>query len=437
MHALTTSSALHDFMDDTHPLAVDELTAHLPADIGKTFAVAVSGGPDSMALALLAHCYAKQTKRLLRCFTVDHGLRPSSAQEALQTREWLARRGITCDILTWKHSPLKSGIPEAARAARYSLLADACLQHDITDLLLAHHADDQRETVTMRLLANSGPLGLAGMQPVSYHHQLRLLRPLLTYPKTRLLATCEAHQQAFHTDPSNHDTRFLRSRLRIAYETTSSHSLDRDPLELAADATLLRATLTHSFKQFIQRYDIFDIFGSATMPRDAWRALPDLARTDSLRRVLRTIGHSAYGPGNTSLQALCETLRDPAPLVQRTLHGCFISASAQRIYVSRELTAINQRDLVTDQKLLRWDDRFIVHIPSCYHNQGLEIRALGHPSHMLLDAIAPKLRQAIPRGTPRACLPSLWRGEKLVAVPTVGSVDKNCFSANFYRRNQL
>ncbi|MDP1966000.1 MAG: tRNA lysidine(34) synthetase TilS, partial [Reyranella sp.] len=126
-------------------------------------AVAVSGGRDSLALALLAHDWARVRGGAIVALIVDHGLRSGSDGEAASTRDLLAGLGIEAGVLCWSGAKPQSGLQEAARTARYRLLSDECRRRGILHLLLAHHADDQEETVTMRAARGSGLDGLAGM----------------------------------------------------------------------------------------------------------------------------------------------------------------------------------------------------------------------------------------------------------------------------------
>ncbi len=134
-----------------------------PFETSPVLAVAVSGGRDSLALALLSHGWAAERDGRVVGLIVDHGLRAESAVEAAATKDVLARYGIEGAILTWSGAKPRAGLQEAARMARYRLLRDECRRRGVLHLLLAHHADDQAETVAMRLARRSGPDGLAGM----------------------------------------------------------------------------------------------------------------------------------------------------------------------------------------------------------------------------------------------------------------------------------
>src|SRR5229473_3936225 len=202
------------------PLTTAELAAVLDAlggfEARPAIAVAVSGGPDSLALILLAQRWARQRGGKTCALTVDHGLRPESAEEARTVAGWLASRAIPHEILVWAGDKPTSGIQEAARYARYRLLAAWCREHGVLHLLTAHHREDQAETYIIRRRAKSGVDGLAGMSAVRELQGCRLVRPLLAAPKARLAALLEAEGQPFLRDPSNLNPAFERARLRLS-----------------------------------------------------------------------------------------------------------------------------------------------------------------------------------------------------------------------------
>src|SRR5271170_2967071 len=201
------------------PLALDELATKLDAlggfEARPAIAVAVSGGPDSLALILLAQHWARQRGGQAWALTVDHGLRPESAAETRTVAGWLAARAIPHEILAWAGDKPATAIQEAARDARYRLLAQWCRGHGVLHLLTAHHREDQVETHLIRRRAGSGIDGLAGMSAVRELAECRLVRPLLWVPRARLRALLAQEGQPFLCDPSNLNPRFERARLRL------------------------------------------------------------------------------------------------------------------------------------------------------------------------------------------------------------------------------
>jgi tRNA(Ile)-lysidine synthase len=211
----------------------------------------VSGGPDSVALMLLAVEWVRGCglPPPIYVATVDHGLRNESRGEAEKVASWAASLGLPHVILNWEGTKPESRLQERAREARYSLLAQYAGRVGASHVMTAHHADDQAETILFRLLRGSGISGLAGMQGSSERHGVILARPLLDFTKAELLAVCESKTHPFIRDPSNHDLTFARTRIRQFNGFFAEKGLDRKALirlgrrAARADAALTQRTL--------------------------------------------------------------------------------------------------------------------------------------------------------------------------------------------------
>jgi tRNA(Ile)-lysidine synthase len=186
-----------------------------PFEPAPRIAAGVSGGADSMGLALLAHAWARHRGGSLQALMVDHGLRGESRREATETAARLGERGIAAKVLVIQGLGPGPGLAERARRARFAALEAACAEAAILHLLLGHHAGDQAETLQIRALGSSGPAGVAGMAPLVETTSLRLLRPLLTVPPAQLRATLTSAGVQWFEDPSNIDAAALRPRLRL------------------------------------------------------------------------------------------------------------------------------------------------------------------------------------------------------------------------------
>jgi tRNA(Ile)-lysidine synthase len=214
-----------------------------PFESRPVLGVAVSGGRDSLALAVLAHDWASARQGRVQALIVDHGLRPQSSVEARVTRERLAGRGIAAEILLWSGAKPATRVQQAAREARYRLLLEGCRRHGILHLMTAHHAEDQAETIAMRAARASGPDGLAGMAALVEHREARVLRPLLGLSRARLTATLEARRLDWIDDPSNEDRRFERVRVRQDGVGESPPAAAPGLRRAARDRTLAEAAL--------------------------------------------------------------------------------------------------------------------------------------------------------------------------------------------------
>jgi tRNA(Ile)-lysidine synthase len=178
--------------------------------------VAVSGGPDSVALLLLA---AAARPGQVEAATIDHGLRPEAQDEAAMVAELCDRLGVRHAILTarWSQVP-ETAIQERARHQRYMLLGYWAEENGLDAIVIAHHAEDQAETLLMRLARGAGVRGLAGMRPksVTPGAHVRLVRPLLGWRRAELEEVCRAAGVSPISDPSNQDEKFERVRVRRA-----------------------------------------------------------------------------------------------------------------------------------------------------------------------------------------------------------------------------
>lgn len=194
--------------------------------------LAVSGGPDSTALMLLAARWraARGHGPALFAATIDHGLRPEARREAEAVGALAARLAIPHAVLVWDGAKPAHGLQEAARAARYERLAAHARMVGAGAVATAHTLDDQAETVLFRLMRGSGIAGLAGIPAERALGELTLLRPLLGVPKAALVACCREAGAAFADDPSNRNPRFTRARLRRLLPQLAEEGLDAQAL---------------------------------------------------------------------------------------------------------------------------------------------------------------------------------------------------------------
>jgi tRNA(Ile)-lysidine synthase len=400
------------------PLTGAEFAATLQAlaefEAAPVLAVAVSGGPDSLALAILADRWARERGGRICALTVDHRLRPESADEVRRLQGWLAARNIRHEVLVWSDRKPATGIEAAARQARYQLLAGWCRERGCLHLLTAHHADDQIETHLIRRRAHSGPDGLAGMSAVRELADCRVLRPLLGFAKARFTALLAAERQAWITDPSNLDPGFERARLRIsgagARGAAAQRQLDelgqrRQSRERARDRLLARAAMLHPA-------------GFAALDPGPLRSAPPEIAERALAALAATIGGRTYPPRRQRLVRLRRDLfgAEPGP-PGRTLGGCRFVAWRDRILVLREAAAADPVPL-TPGAVLFWDRRYRVSLAAeapC----GALVGYLGRAGVAELDARAPELRSSLPRLV-YPMLPAVWDGAGLAAVPALG-----------------
>jgi tRNA(Ile)-lysidine synthase len=310
--------------------------------------VAVSGGSDSTALLVLAARWAAGLEKRrkpppkLAAVTIDHGLRPESKREALAVKRLARRLGVPHRTLNWRSRKPKTGLQEAARYARYRLLAGEAARMGYDHVLTAHTLDDQAETVLFRLARGSGLTGLAGMAhaapiPIGGHGAIFLVRPFLRISKARLAATLRAAGIAHSDDPTNRDPRFTRTRLRALLPDLAREGLDANGLARLA-LRMRRAEATIEFAVGAAR--------AALAPGQWQRRGPIVFETGrfaelpvevALRLLGRAVAHAgSEGPVELGkLELLYDTLRNARAPLRRTLAGALITLGPERLTVER------------------------------------------------------------------------------------------------------
>ena len=183
-------------------------------NIIENFGVAVSGGPDSLALAFLAKIYSLKRGISPKFFIVDHKLRPESTTEAKAVQKILRKVFINLEILTWKGKKPKNNIQSIARNVRYQLMHDRCEKYKIKNLLVGHHQDDLIENFFIRMVRGSGLKGLVSMDKMSKIDNMNIYRPLIDQKKDDLILVSKKIFDFYVRDPSNNDKKFQRIRIR-------------------------------------------------------------------------------------------------------------------------------------------------------------------------------------------------------------------------------
>jgi len=199
----------------------------LPTNITKNskLLAAVSGGVDSMAMAIMLADYVKQHGHQLLCVTIDHNLRDESAHEVKQCGRILASQNIKHIILKNNSDIPTTNIQQEARNIRYNLLTDYAKQNGFEYILTAHTADDNIETFLMRLTRGSGVNGLAGIPPNIVINNVNILRPLLHAKKQDLQKYLQNKNIDWVEDPTNKTSKYTRNKLRHALEQITDKQL--------------------------------------------------------------------------------------------------------------------------------------------------------------------------------------------------------------------
>lgn len=394
-------------------LDIAELMAPLgPFERRPSIAVAVSGGSDSLGLGLLLAEWVRDRGGQLIVLTVDHGLRAEAAAECARvTNIFTAIPGCSAHVLRWSGEKPEHGLQAAARAARYALLADWCRAHGVLHLAVGHTAEDQAETVAMRLGHGSGPLGLAGMAALRPETGVRLLRPLLRVSRPAIRDWLLSRGQTWIEDPSNELTKFERVRIRQSLATNAAEQLcerarqaggERDRLERAAAALLAEVAQVYD-----GGYVAIGLEPFLAARREVWAA--------ALRPVMLSVSGADYAPDlEDILSAVASGGRGAW-----TLGGCHLQVLQDRLCVFREAAAISARVPAASGWTGSWDGRFGLRVaggpaPAA----GWAIGPLGEAGlRQVVNRFGIRLkRHAVPLAA-RLALPALWQGEHLVCQP--------------------
>lgn len=377
---------------------------HVPARLG----VAVSGGSDSLALLHLLYDWQNAGGPTLAAVTVDHGLRPSSAQEAAEVGQICARLGIPHDTLKWQGWDGTGNLPDQARRVRYALLVDWAQAHGLQDVTIGHTQDDLAETFLMRLARGAGVDGLAAMRPRWTQAGVTFHRPLLDVARARLREHLRGLGQSWVDDPTNDDTTYLRPRARQVLAALAPMDLNAATLaDVARTLSEVRTALDHSV-QTAARSLLSGQAGDILIDQVGFAALPEEIARRLMQAALHWLAGGDYPPRGAALQSLVQAARAGRTM---TLHGCrLLPAKTGLLRLTREYAAV--RELHTPATAL-WDNRWEAIGPTA---PDVKIAALG-PNGL---RACPDWRLS---GLPHASalgVPGLWKGETLIAAPLMG-----------------
>ena len=378
--------------------AMDRLGPFEPA---AALAAAVSGGADSLALALLARDWAGTRGGNLLALVVDHNLRPESAAEAHTTIARLQGQGIDARLLTLGGLMRGPGLAARARIARHAALEAECVARGIVHLLFGHHAGDQAETLRMREAAGSGPRGMAGMAALVESALVRRLRPLLAVPPGRLRALLRAASLDWIEDPSNRDPATLRARLRVALD---------DPAGEGAEVAALVAVATR-FGHARAADDVAiatELAARVRLYPGGWAVLSGGAISPAaLSALLCTIAGRHYPAPSVAVAALAARPRAATLAGARLLPAGRFGGGGDWLVV-REAAAMQPAVPATPGAI--WDKRF--QLAGTPARPGF-LGPLGAASAGLRN-----LKLRLPSAVLHT-LPALWCGGALAAVPAL------------------
>lgn len=410
------------------------------------FAIAVSGGADSMALMRLATDWcARHGEPLPRAVTVDHGLREASAEEARRVEAWVRALGLEHITLKWTPGAVASNVQSQAREARYRLIGTWMKGLGLTHVLTGHTQDDQAETFLIRLARGSGLEGLTGMSarapfPLAEFAGLQLVRPLLDVAHQDLVAMLEALGQSWIEDPSNANTKFQRVRLRALAPILAEAGISAGRITDAM-ANLRRANdvIRDAAASLAAGAVRVEPWGYAMLAPGPFATAHREVALRVLSRLLQRIGGASYPPEFDQIAAVLDWMLQREGPRGRTLGGCRLARRDDGdVLVAREeeaLLAEAPRMSIAQGESLVWDRRFEMTFERADADFLLEVRPLGPDGlkavegHVTLPPVEPN---RIGR-----TLPGLWRAERLVSAPLLGFHVGISAKARFLPANDL
>jgi tRNA(Ile)-lysidine synthase len=392
--------------------------------------LAVSGGADSMALLHLVADWAKRLPRPLPeilVATVDHGLREGSADEARQVGRAARALGFNHVIKSNDEPPKAIPFSQSwARGLRYRLLCDvACLglqDGGKAAIVMAHHADDQAETVLMRLARGSGVDGLGAMRSRrDLAKGVFVLRPLLGVTKQRLIASLTERGADWIEDPSNENVRFERVRLRERLQTREMLGLTSDALGLVAHrAARASEALDAATSLVIDGSEAVEVNprGFVTIDWPALMGQPAEIRLRVLARVLQAVGGRPEPVSLASLEAITEQADWSAPAGKTIAYCAILGSKYGHLHIVREIGRSEPAAVAAEAGAsLRWDGRFDLRVGDAAPVDAT-IRWLGLDGVAALQTLGVTM-PSVPRAA-AAVLPALWADAEILAVPGLG-----------------
>ena len=301
------------------------------------FAVAVSGGSDSLCLAYFSKMYMSEFKNKIYVLIVDHKLRKESYKEASNVKNILKKKEIQSTILSWKGKIPKSNIQKNARNIRYFLISNYCLKKNIKYLITAHHMDDQIENFFIRLIRGSGLTGLSSMsESVNYSSNLKIIRPFLNFKKKDLKYVTLNFFKTYIKDPSNKDEKFLRVRVRKYRSNMEKEGLDTSKIIKTVNNLLSANKALNFYKnKALHKHVSFLSKNKCLMNKQLFSEEAGEIIFKLFSDILSLVSGTYYPPRSKKIVNLINHVKK-ANFHKSTLGGCIIEKKDDFISISKE-----------------------------------------------------------------------------------------------------
>ena len=305
-------------------------------NINESFAVAVSGGPDSLALVFLAKIYAIRKRLSAKFFIVDHKLRPESTKEAKTVSLLLKKKLIKSEILTWKgRKPIKN-IQSEARIKRYELLFKQCEKFKIKNILLGHHQGDLFENFFIRFLRGSGLKGLISLDKRSKIQNKNILRPLIDQKKEDLVYISKKVFNFYVEDPTNLDEKFQRIRARKLINELEKNGLNKEKfLQTIRNLKYSDNVVSFYVNENLKKNTFFSKKKNTLILNKFFFTQPHEVIFRALSESLKLVGKKYYSVRGKKLDKIINDIKNN-PSLRSTLGGCIIEKVNETVIISKE-----------------------------------------------------------------------------------------------------
>ena len=305
-------------------------------NINESFAVAVSGGPDSLALAFLSKVYSLKKNITSKFFIIDHKLRTDSTNEAKLVKKTLKRHFINAEILTWKGKKPFKNVQSIARKKRYDLLFVKCKSLNINNILLGHHSEDLVENFFMRMVRGSGLKGLTSLDKKSNFNNFKLIRPLLDEKKENLIFLSKYVFNFYVKDPSNNDDKYLRIKVRKIMQEFEKNGLDKKKMlitikNLKSSNEVVNFYVNNNIKE---NTTFFNRANKVILKNEFFNHSHEVIFR-SLSDVLKLVSKRYYSVRGKKLDKFICNIRNNNSF-KVTLGGCIIERVNQTIMIKKE-----------------------------------------------------------------------------------------------------
>ena len=305
-------------------------------DIDENFVVAVSGGPDSLALAFLAKIYSIKKKLVAKFFIVDHKLRSESTKEAKAVKNILKQYLINSQILTWKGSKQSKNIQLLARNKRYELLFEQCEKLKINNILVGHHQDDLYENFFIRMLRGSGLKGLVSLDKKVKIGNQNLLRPLLDQKKKDLIFISKNVFNFYVQDPTNNNEKYQRIKIRKFIEELQKNGLDKKKfLKTIKNLKYSNEVVDFYVNENLSKNAFFLAQDNKLILNKRFFQQPHEIIFRALSASIQLVGKKYYSTRGKKLDQIIKDIENNQRF-RATLGGCIFEKVNQTVIISKE-----------------------------------------------------------------------------------------------------